>query len=126
MTSSNTHPKWWQLYLTIPLLVSLFIIDSRLKTSTRGHQLVQIGIILLVYGFVHLWLKANASAFSEMDRIQGYGTFTVIQIPDKDKRPMFHLPDSELKGVLSDTFDLDYIDAEFLPMDDVPQEFDKE
>lgn len=126
MTSSNTRPKWWQVYLTLPLLVALFVVDRQLNISTRGHQAVQIGIILLVYGFVHLWLKANASALSNLDRIQNYGTFTVIQIPDKDHRPMLHFPDAELKGVLSDTFELDYINAEFLPRDEVPQESDKE
>jgi hypothetical protein len=125
MTSSNTHPKWWQVYLTLPLLVALFVVDRQLNISTRGHQAVQIGIILFVYGFVHLWLKANASSLSNLDRIQNYGTFTVIQIPDKDHRPILHLPDAELKGVLSDTFELDYINAEFLPRDEVPQESDK-
>jgi hypothetical protein len=126
MSSQHVRPKWWQLYLSFPLLIALFAVDSRLKISTRGHQVVQIGIILLVYGFVHLWLKANASALSNIDRIQDHGTFTVIQIPGKDKRPMVHLPDSELKGVLRDTFEMDTIDAEFIPMDDVPQELDKE
>ncbi len=126
MSSSNIRPKWWQVYLTFPLLIALFVVDSRLKISTRGHQAVQIGIILLVYGLIHLWLKANASVLSERDRIPDHGTFTVIHIPNKDKRPMFQLPDSELKGVLSDTFELGYVDAEFLPVDEVPQELDKE
>lgn len=117
--SQHARPKWWQIYLTLPLLIALFVVDSQLKISTRGHQAVQIGIILLIYGLIHLWLKANARALSKMDRIQDHGTFKVIHIPsyqflDKDKRPMFRLPDSELKGVLSDTFELDTIDAEFV------------
>ena len=133
MSSQYARPKWWQVYLTLPLLVALFAVDSRLKISTRGHQGVQIGIILLVYGLVHLWLKANAKALSNMDRIQGHRTFTVIQIPpyqlddsNKDKRPIIQLPDSEIKGMLSNTFEMDYIDAEFLPIDEVSQELDKE
>jgi len=133
MSSQYARPKWWQVYLTLPLLVALFAVDSRLKISTRGHQGVQIGIILLVYGLVHLWLKANAKALSNMDRIQDHRTFTVIQIlpyqlddSNKDKRPIIQLPDSEIKGMLSDTFEMDTIDAEFLPMDEVSQELDKE
>lgn len=129
--SQHTRPKWWQVYLTLPLLIALFAMDSRLKISMRGHQVVQIGIVLLVYGLIHLWLKANATALSRMDRIQDHGTFTVIQIPsyhlpDKDKLPVVQFPDSELKGVLSDTFEMDYIDAVALPVDEVPQELDKE
>jgi hypothetical protein len=68
-----------------------------------------------------------------MDQSQYHGRITAIRIPpsqisgsDKHKRPMFQLPDSEIKGVLSDTFEMGYIDAEFLPGDEVPQELDKE
>jgi hypothetical protein len=121
------------LYLTVPLLFVLFILDNRIKLSQRGHIAVQIGILLLVYGLVHLWLKANATALRKMEQNQAYGRITVIQIPpaqlpgtSQDKRPMFQLPDSEIKGTLSDTFEMDYIDAEFLPVDEVSQESNKE
>ena len=126
MSSQNARPKWWQIYLTLPLLVVLFLADSRLKTSTRGHQAVQIGIILLVYGLIHWWLGSNARALSKMDRRQDHGTFTVIQIPAPEKHPSLHLSDSELKGLLSDTFEMGTIDAEALPVNEVPQELDKE
>jgi hypothetical protein len=124
MLPQNVHPKWWQLYLTFPLLIALFVAENRLKISTRGHQVVQIGIILLIYGLIHLWLRANARALSNMDRMQDHRTFTVIQIPpphlsdtDKDKHSMFQLPDSEIRGVLSDTFEMDNIDAESFSID---------
>ena len=128
MTSSDARPKWWQLYLTFPLLIALFAMDSRLKISTRGHQVVQIGILLLVYGLIHLWLKANSSALSRMDSRQFHGTVTVMRIPPRqlhhngegDDR-VFCLPDSEIKGVLSDTFEMDYIDAEFIRTDEVEE-----
>jgi hypothetical protein len=133
MSTNTSRPKWWQVYLTLPLLIALFIVDSRLKLSERGHQAVQIGIILLVYGLVHLWLKANAAALSNMDRQKFHGTVIVTRIPLQqlskpkyDKHPMFQLPDHEIKNILSDTFKMDYIDAEFLPVDEVPQELNKE
>jgi hypothetical protein len=117
MSSSNLRPKWWQLYLTLPLLIVLFIMDNRLPITTRGHQVVQVGIVLLVYGLIHLWLKANASALSKMDQKRVHGRVTVIQVPvsqlpgaDVRRRPMFELPAAEIKGVLSDTFDMDYMD----------------
>ena len=133
MDSQDPHPKWWQLYLTFPLLILLFFAESRLELSSRGHTIVQIGILLVVYGFVHLWLKANARALSKMDQGQLEGKITVIQIPPyrlddekKDKHTLFQLPDSEIKGVLSDTFEMDYIDAESYPIDEVSQDVDKE
>jgi hypothetical protein len=133
MNTDYARPKWWQVYLTLPLLIALFILDNRLKISAREHQVVQIGIILLVYGLIHLWLKANAAALSNMDQQKFHGTVSVTRIPlhqlpepKNDKRPMFQLSHSEIKGILSDTFEMDYIDAEFLPVDEVPQELDKE
>ena len=61
-----------------------------------------------------------------MDQRQYHGTVTVTRVPpyqlpesDNDKRPMFQLPNSEIKGILSDTFEMDYIDAEFVPVDEV-------
>jgi hypothetical protein len=128
MPSRDDHPKWWQVYLTFPLLIVLFVLDSRLKISPRGHTVVQIGLILLVYGLVHLWLSANARALSNMDRGQIDGRIRVIQIhpyplddEKSDEHPIFQFPDSEIKGVLSDTFEMDYIDAESYSMDEVSQ-----
>ena len=113
MSSSNTRPKWWQLYLSFPLLIMLFVVENRLKISTRGHQAVQFGIILFVYGLILLWLKANSAALSNMDRRQYHRTITVILPPSfelTDADTMFELPASEIKGVLSDTFEMDYMD----------------
>jgi hypothetical protein len=121
MSSSNKNPKWWLLYLTFLFSVALLAVDSRLKISTGGHQAVEIGIILLVCGLVHLWLNANASALSRMDQRQYYGTMRVIRIPSAqlsdhgdDKGPMFQLPDSEIKDVLHAAFEMDTIDAKSL------------
>ncbi len=133
MTSNYARPKWWQVYLTFPLLIALFMLDMRLNLSERGHQAVQIGIILLIFGLVRLWLKANARALSGMDQRQFHGTVIVTRIPlhqlpdaKNDRRPMFQLPDSEIRGTLSDTFEMDIIDAEFIPMDETAENFKKE
>ena len=129
MSSSNTRPKWWQLYLSFPLLIVLFIVENRLKISTREHQVVQFGIILFVYGLILFWLKANSAALSNMDRRQYHRTITVILPPSfelTDADTMFELPASEIKGVLSDTFEMDYIDAESFPVDEVAQDLKKE
>jgi len=46
--------------------------------------------------------------------------------PKNDNRPIFQFRNSEIKGTLSDTFEMDYIDAESFPVDEVPQELNKE
>jgi hypothetical protein len=133
MYSNYARPKWWQVYLTFPLLIALFMLDHRLNLSASGHQVVQIGILVVVFGLIHLWLKANATALSKMDQRQFHGTVTVIRVPpyqlpdtNNGKRPMFQLPVSELKGTLGNTFEMDYVDAEIIPIAEVPQEKKKE
>jgi hypothetical protein len=135
MATQYARAKWWQLYLTLPLLIGLFILDNRLKISPRGHQALQIGIILLVYGLIHLWIKANAKALSEMDRSQYSGRLWVIQIqPDEPEylenedrqRLVFQLPDPEIKGMLSDTFEMDVIDAEIFSVNEIAEDSKKE
>jgi hypothetical protein len=119
MVSRNVHPKWWQLYLTFPLLIALFVIDARFRISARGHQVVQIGIVVLIYGLIHLWLKANAMALSNMDQKHDHGRTSIIRVPvtqlpneDEEKRPLLELPASEIKSLLDKTYDIEYIDAD--------------
>jgi hypothetical protein len=123
MISLNPRPKWWQLYLTFPLLIVLFIADSRLKVSSRGHQVVQIAIVMLVFGLIHLWIRANSSALSRMDQEEYSGRIRVIRIPayqetelDMEKPSKLQPLVSEIKGVLSDTFEMDYIDVRSIPL----------
>ena len=132
MTSSkNLRPKWWQLYLTFPLLIALLAVDTRLKISVRGHQAVQIGILVLFFALIHLWLRSNASALAGMGQRPERSRITVIRVPvsrlpDTEVHSLLELPASEIKGVLSDTFEVDTIDAEFLPLDEAPEELKKE
>ncbi len=127
MISSNSRPKWWQLYLVFPILIALFIFDHRLKISTRGHEVVQLGILLVVYGLIYWWLKANSSALSRMDQ-QNYSRVIVLQVPNEDDRnhSLFQIPNSEIKGVLSNTFEMDTVDAKLLPIETIPEELKKE
>lgn len=134
MSSNKANPKWWRLYLVFPLLIASFAVDSRLRLSIRGHQTVQILIVLIIFGYMVLWLKANARALSAMSQAQDAGRVKVIKIPpyqlsamddEKTKRPMFQLSGSEIKGVLSDTFEMDVIDAEFYSVDNMMQDSKK-
>ena len=131
MSARNMRPKWWQLYLTFPGLMVLFAIDSRLKISTRAHQFVQIGILIIIFGLIHLWLKTNAAALVNVEHRDYREKVHVIHIfsdstSDFQKASMFHLPDSEIKGVLNNTYEQDIIDVEAYPVDEVSQKLNKE
>lgn len=126
MSSQTTSPRWWQAYLSLPLMIALFALDSRLRISMRAHQAVQIVIVLLVYGFIRLWLKSNASALSKMDRKQFNRKITMVRTPitrlpapRREKRSIVQLPDGEIEGLLSDAMDMSYIHAESSTLDDL-------
>ena len=133
MNSSNSRPKWWRLYSTFPLLVVLFIIDGHLKISNRGHQAVQIGVLLLVYSLILFWLKGNSVALSQMDQKQYSRRIVIVstaplgldKTADK-KQPMFIHSDLEVNGLLSNTFDMSDIDPQFPPMNEVSRKLDQE
>jgi hypothetical protein len=57
----------------------LLVLEHQLRLSTGGHQAAQIGIVLVVYGLIHLWLRANTVALIEADRKQGRLKITVME-----------------------------------------------
>lgn len=126
MSSSSQRPKWWQLYLTFPLLIGLFILDSRLRLSTRGHEFVQIGIVLLIYGLIHLWIKANRSALLGEDQKQSIKIYRVLEIPPYEsldlangRRSTFEIPDAEIPGLLGDGMEMSHTDPELLSYQEI-------
>jgi hypothetical protein len=124
----DVRPKWWQLYLALPLLIGLFMVDFRLKLSTRGHQIVQLGILLFVYWLVHLWLKANQATLRKMDTPRHGTIITIIQYPSRNQnrnQPLLQLPETEVKGVLGDTFEMD-TETEIFQMKEISQDYQKE
>ncbi len=119
MSQSFPHPKWWQLYLSFPLLIALFVLDSRLKLSIRGHQTVQVAIVVLIYGLIHLWLRANRSALAEEAWEGQVKIYRVIEIPPDgspewggEKQSILQLSDSEIHGLLGDGIEMSYLEAE--------------
>ncbi len=121
MSQSFPHPKWWQLYLSFPLLIALFVLDSRLRLSIRGHQAVQVVIVMLFYGLIHLWLRANRSALAgeARERPVKIHKVRVIEIPPAgspewggEKNSILQLSDAEIHGLLGDGMEMSYTEAE--------------
>jgi len=118
------RPKWWQLYLTFPLLAGLFVLDTHLRLSTGGHEVVQLGSLFLEFGLVQFWLRANSHALTYMDDDEFARTIHVIEIPpaklseyQEGAQPALRLPPAEIPNVLGTTFEMDYIDAKSLEVE---------
>jgi hypothetical protein len=120
MTSKARGPNWWQIYLLLPLLVALFLLEMRLPFSETGHEIAQLGILAIIFGLVHLWLRANASALRRMDmeeeKLRASRVVKIYSVPrelannledNEQHHPILNLPDHEIKGLLGNTFELD-------------------
>ncbi len=115
MRNVSPKPKWWQLYLTFPVIMGLLLLDSRLRLASGEQAVLQIGIVLLEAVLVEWWLSANASALRHLEDETDRPMFTVIEIlskvsHDQDERPSspVMLPPREIRGVLDTTFQVDF------------------
>lgn len=64
MPNNNTRPKWRLLNLIVVLAFGLLALGARADLSQLGHEAAEIGIVLVVFGLIGLWLHANAAAIS--------------------------------------------------------------
>jgi hypothetical protein len=62
MSRKNRNLIWWPLFALLPLTIGLLLLDTRLILPTWGHQVVQSGIVLLVFGLAARWIGANEPA----------------------------------------------------------------
>ncbi len=62
MPNNNTRPKWRFLNLIVALAVGLLALDAHAHLSQLGHEAAEIGIVLVVFGLIGLWLHSNAEA----------------------------------------------------------------
>jgi hypothetical protein len=67
MNTKKQGPSWWLLYLLLPIMIGLFLIEIRLSLSDTAHKLAELLIFLVFLGSISLWLKANAGALVHED-----------------------------------------------------------
>jgi hypothetical protein len=67
MFNQKRGPRWGILYLLVPLAAGLFWLEMRAPFSETGHRAADIGIVLLIFGLVELWLRANRLALISED-----------------------------------------------------------
>ena len=75
-------PAWWRLYALIPILGALFMLDHRAALPPGWHKAVQAAIILVIYGLVWWWLRANAYALMTGPMLQHRHDYNGYDIDD--------------------------------------------
>jgi len=67
MFNQKRGPQWGILYMIVPLAAGLFWLETKVPLSETGHRVADVGIILLTFGLVEFWLRANRLAILNED-----------------------------------------------------------
>ena len=58
----NIKPRWWLLYLTLPLMIGLLVLEGRLADPPIVHQILEFGIVIVCFGLMAVWVHASEGA----------------------------------------------------------------
>jgi len=62
MSEQHPQPRWWLLYPALPLAGALFWLIQRMRPVGIARDLLMIGALLVVTGYVEVWHLANTLA----------------------------------------------------------------
>ena len=68
MFNQKRGPRWGLLYMIVPLAAGLFWLEMKTPLSETEHRAADIGIVLLIFGLVEIWLRANRLAMLSEDQ----------------------------------------------------------
>jgi hypothetical protein len=96
-------PNWWQLYVLVPTMVAALLVDSRMTYSATMHQYVEIGIVVVTFALMALWIQVNRAGIETEEFDQ---TSISVEVPDRAEFPIgaevaFFVPDGEAESRVS-------------------------
>jgi hypothetical protein len=108
MGKERRRPSWWQLWLLLPALGILAFLEVRASLSPAGHRVVEVATILVIYGLVSVWLRANQAGLlrESRDGLSQTTVETVVYLPSEpgiiagsngngDHEPAWYVPTHE-------------------------------
>jgi hypothetical protein len=87
MSTQSVHPKWWQVYVLVLGLLGLFWLETHARLTGTDHVIAELGILVLIFGSVRAWLKANRSALMESDPTEAGWGVGICDIPEAKMYP---------------------------------------
>jgi hypothetical protein len=55
-------PNWWLVYALVPLVIGSLILEGQLSIPPVIHRIAESGIVLMGFGSMLLWVRANEGA----------------------------------------------------------------
>jgi len=69
MDTQDRRPAWWQPLLLLPVMIGLVALEARAPFSEPVHTAATVGILVLTYTLVGLWVRANRLALTRANRV---------------------------------------------------------
>lgn len=60
----KSRPQWWQMYLLVPLMIALLVIEGEIQSPLIVHRFLEFGIVLVTFGLMAVWIQGNQAALS--------------------------------------------------------------
>ncbi len=88
--------NWWLLYLVVPFMIGLLLFEGHLNIPPAVHQVLEIGIVVLSFGLMALWVNVNQGAIltEQLKKEHWRLEANTNSEPDLDPR---HLPVADIK-----------------------------
>ena len=81
----TTKPNWWIPFSFVPLMIVAILLESHLTYAAAIHELVDSGIVIVMFGSMLGWMRLNADKLAEEDRAKEKWVFTEEPCADHDE-----------------------------------------
>lgn len=88
---TKRKPNWWLLYLTVPLMIILLLLQARMSSPPEIHEALGFGIVLGCFGLMAVWVQANQAALMNEEFEKEHWRLVQDRKEEPDRDP-HHLP----------------------------------
>jgi hypothetical protein len=65
---NKPRPKWLLLFALVPLMVAFLMVDDEMPMLPWAHELLELVILVIVFGLMFLWMHSNRVALTNEER----------------------------------------------------------
>lgn len=94
MDTQDPRPAWWQLLLLLLLMIGSVILEAGAPLSEPVHTAATVGVLVLTYALVGLWVRANRVALTRANHLVTLARKSQERVVPVEKREECLLPHS--------------------------------
>jgi hypothetical protein len=70
MSNKERKPAWWQLYILVPVMLALILVEQSDPLPGIASEIVDLGVVVLTFGAMLAWMRINSGLieFEEMEK----------------------------------------------------------